>query len=469
MGCHNDEEEDDGTHSHRNEDDTGEFSSQYAIHRGYDEISLYFKECITNRKQSILLTVDFRQSTKAKILIDFIYKLIVVIMTRTKLSSIDELAEGIGAPLKEDDVSVILFGDSQIEEENRPDSDMIEDDSQIGRALGDFRRVIEAIPIEKDWNEEFRQISTESQNLESDYYLDYFIDGSIRTKYIGELVTPQGSGGPLMVASIGAVAVRVDYDTMRVKPSNAKSKLFVYLVDNISDTAKERIKRKLEQMDPPVNSIFLSQEEAQGNIRGKAGGKARSEMHSIEIEVAKSINSNRRWIAVDGALRKNEFIDLDRAIGIAKSFGSKVIFLGDGKPKTISHLAKMGRGERSKVYRYKILSSKEDSEEKETLEKIGFWYLRIREPPPEMMPLGGIVKVDISLKDDKKYNDITEVADKLSESILKIANPSIFPRPRWPSFVYPVRVAEECLEPLLYTPDEFLRLGISLKRVMYNA
>jgi len=390
-------------------------------------------------------------------------------MPYTKLGSIDQIAEVIGRHLKEEDISVVLFGDSPIEEETRPDIDMIDDNNQIGRALGDFRRTIEAIPIENNWNTEFRKINI-NEGLNNEYLLNYFIDGSIRTKYLGELITSNGSGGALMLASIGAIAVKIDYGSNKVLPVITKSKLYVYMISNLSDTTKERIKNELGKLDPPVNVEFLTQEETQENIRGTAGGKARNEMHNTEIEVAKvarSINPDLGWIVIDGALRKKEFIELDRAIGVAKSFGQKVIFK-EGGTKTISYLAGMKKGERSKVYRYKILSSNNESDEKDTLERIAFWYLRIREPPPEMIPLGGIVKVDLSLKENNEFNNITEIADNLSESILKIADPSIFPRPRWPSFLYPIRVAEEYLEPILYSREEFLRLGISLKRVMYN-
>jgi hypothetical protein len=386
---------------------------------------------------------------------------------KSRIESIDKMAGSIGHPLRKEGISIILFGDSAVEEETKPDSDMIDDNIQIGKAVGDNRRAIEATPIEQYLDGEFRAVPYPG-DLDSEYQLDYFIDGSIRTKYIGEIVTPSGRGGALMAASLGAVAVRVDYQSMKVKPAIFKSELVVYMVNDIPDSTKDVIKNNLDNLTPPVLTEFITQEQAQMNIRGSAGGKARSKMHSIEIDVAKSIGHDRKWIAVDGALRKKEFIDLERAIGIAKSFGGKVTFLGSGRPKTISYLAKMKKGERSPVYRYSILNPSEESEEKDSLEKIAFWYVRIRQPPPEMMPLGGIVKIDISYKESSQYHNITEVADKISASILRIADPSIFPRPRWPSFVYPVRVAEECLQPLLFSDDEFLRLGVSLKSVMYN-
>ena len=92
-------------------------------------------------------------------------------MPNSKLSIIDDLAEGIGAPLRDEDISVILFGDSPVEEETRPDGDMTEDDMQIGRALNDFRRVIGAIPLEKNWSEEFRKINP-NQSKTSEFAID---------------------------------------------------------------------------------------------------------------------------------------------------------------------------------------------------------------------------------------------------------------------------------------------------------
>lgn len=379
---------------------------------------------------------------------------------------IDKLADGIGTPLKNEDISIVLFGDSPIEEETRPDSDMIEDEIQISRALGNSKRVIEAFPIE-DFSADFRKVPF-LETVNEDYALEYFIDGSIRTKYLGEIITANGTGGALMIASLGAISVKIDRNKWKVVPHNSLTRLIVYMTGGLPDTTKTNIKAKLNSLSQAVNVEFIELGEAESNIRSSAGGKARSEMHKTEIDVAKSIGSDRKWIAVDGALRKKEFIDLERAIGIAKSFGGKVIFVGRGKSKTISHLARMKVGERTKVYRYRSLSNDVDTDERDTLEKIAFWYLRIRQPPPEMMPLGGIVKVDIAYKSDDAYEDLTGTADELSGSILRLSDPSIFPRPRWPSFAYPVRVAEECLEPLLYSKEEFMRLGISLKRVMYN-
>jgi hypothetical protein len=111
-------------------------------------------------------------------------------MHRTKLDAIDQIANAVGDPLRREEISISFFGDSIIEEETRPDTDMRDDDRQIANAIGDFRRAIEAFPIEENWRTEFREIKPPLE-LDQEYPLDYFIDGCIRTKYLGELIMPQ--------------------------------------------------------------------------------------------------------------------------------------------------------------------------------------------------------------------------------------------------------------------------------------
>ena len=67
---------------------------------------------------------------------------------------------------------------------------------------------------------------------------------------------------------------------------------------------------------------------------------------------------------------KKEFMELNKAIGIAKSFSRKVVFMGGGKPKSISHLSKMKKWERSKIYRYRIVGENKESEH------IGFYEVK---------------------------------------------------------------------------------------------
>ena len=382
----------------------------------------------------------------------------------TRIDLIDLIGKKIGEPLKNEEAEISLFGDSPLEETQRPDMDMLEDDDQISKALGSRRRFIEAESISNDLPENFKSI-IDDKNDDEEFYLEYFIDGSIRTKYIGEILI--GSfGGPMVASNVGAIASKVDYNRRTVTPFASESNLSIYFPGSLPDS----LKLKLKQIESEIKDLqveFLEVGESEATLRSSAGGKARNNMHEVEIDVAKNkLPEQRGWLAIDGALRKAEFYSLPKTIGIAKSFSAKVFFLGnDGKPpRTISHLAKLKRGERTTIYKYKRVNS--ENEDGIDIEKSVFWYLRLRESPPEMSPLGGIVKIDIVINEDKEANDPSIIADKLSYSVMKVMNPSIFPRPRWPSFVYPVRVSEEYMASLLFTEMEFNRLGVILRSVM---
>ena len=161
-------------------------------------------------------------------------------MYKSRLEIIDEMASSIGTPLKSEDVSIVLFGDSPIEEETRPDADMVEDEVQISKAIGNYKRAIEAFPIE-DFSE-FRKIPL-SKAINEEYTLDYFIDGSIRTKYLGELINSNGTGGALMIASLGAISVRAEKNSTKLIPHNSKTSLIVYMTGELPDTTKNNIKQ----------------------------------------------------------------------------------------------------------------------------------------------------------------------------------------------------------------------------------
>ncbi len=384
-------------------------------------------------------------------------------MVSNRIELIDLIAKKIAEPLKKEEAEISLFGDSPLEETQRPDMDMLEDDEQIRKALGSGRRFIEAESLTNDKPEDFKSVVDET-NDDKEFYLEYFIDGSIRTKYIGEILI--GSfGGPMVASNVGAIASKVDYKLRKVIPFSSKTNLTIYFPGSLPDSLKSRLKQ-IEKDIKELQVEFLEVGDSESTLRSSAGGKARNKMHTVEIDVAETeLPEQRGWLAIDGALRKHEFYSLPKTIGIAKSFSPKVFFLGnDGKPaRTISHLAKLRRGERTTIYKYKSINSDDDGID---FDKLVFWYLRLRESPPEMSPLGGIVKIDIGLDNIEEAEDISSVADKLSYSVMKVMNPSIFPRPRWPSFVYPVRVSEEYLESLLFTEMEFNRLGVILRSVM---
>jgi hypothetical protein len=384
-----------------------------------------------------------------------------------RLELFENAVKMLGKIFKDEHYDVSLFGDSPIMEESYPDTDMVEDENQLRSIFGGD--IPQAIPVEQNYNDIFIDVN-KKDHYSDEYKLTHFIDGSLRTKYIGELIDKSGKGGPIVLGNIGAVVTTVDYNTFNVKLNNLKTKLIFFIPKILPDTSLWNIQSNFQSLENnfKIDLETISLQESKGDLKYHAQSKTRRRMHEIEVEIAKEINDrDKKWVVIDGALRISEFWNLNNTIGVAKSFGTKIEFLDMGGLKTISFLSKMRKGKRSLVFRYKLgkNSKTDETEEKINFEKIAFWYLRIRESPPEMAPLGGIVKVDIKY-DEKQEEFITEIANKLSYSILRISDPSIYPLPRWPSFLYPIRICEQYLREILLNQDEFLRLGISIKKIM---
>jgi hypothetical protein len=97
--------------------------------------------------------------------------------------------------------------------------------------------------------------------------------------------------------------------------------------------------------------------------------------------------------------------------------------LGDGKRLGITtYLSRIREGQRSAVFKTA------------RGEKVAFWYLRLRTYPP-MDPLGGLVKVDFKLEEDELTDEVKALIDEISADVYAMRSPSVYPYPRWPSFV----------------------------------
>jgi len=181
-------------------------------------------------------------------------------------------------------------------------------------------------------------------------------------------------------------------------------------------------------------------------------GKARDIMHSLEHEVAEGLDRGDDWLVMDGAIRKEEFLKLDNTIGLAKSFSRKPVFdLGDGRPLMITtYLSRIRDGERSAVFKK---------------EKVGFWYVRLRTYPP-MEPLGGLVKIDFRLDEEGLSQETIRLIDEISAEIYALRSPSVYPYPRWPSFIYPIRLTEQIMRSMHINKEIIGYYGRELKRVI---
>lgn len=324
--------------------------------------------------------------------------------------------------------------DAPIEEERRGDPDQRDDDANFDR-----ERVV--YNIEGIQKKDVKDLSFNEK-------VKFFLDGSLRTKFIGEYVD-QDSSFPILTAEVACCALK--RDAKKLHPVSVNWLLtFIFPHKDtglLSDTQYKKLKdlgEKFIDSGSRIRVDFLQKSDTR-DVRYSMQGKARDIMHTLEHETARElVRNNDEWLIMDGAIRKAEFLSLNNTIGVAKSFSRKPIFqVDDSNSYNITrYLSTIGEGQRSAVFKQNSQSD------------VAFWYLRIRTFPP-MEPLGGFVKIDYKLGDASLNADAEETIDQLSAEIYSMRSPSVYPYPRWPSFLYPIRLAEETMQSA-FINDEML-------------
>ena len=337
--------------------------------------------------------------------------------------------------------------DVPIEEERRGDPDQRDDDLNFSQGKNVCVSLEPTLP----------QGKKRIDNVSYRPRLIYFLDGSLRTKYLGDYIEGERSF-PILASEVSCAVVKREGKLLR--PCKVDKRLvFIFPHKNtglISDTIYEKLEelnRRWEEANSFLRIDFLRKERQDiRDVRYSMLGKARDIMHSLEHEVAEGLDRGDDWLVMDGAIRKEEFLKLDNTIGLAKSFSRKPVFdLGDGRPLMITtYLSRIRDGERSAVFKK---------------EKVGFWYVRLRTYPP-MEPLGGLVKIDLRLDEEELSQETTKLIDEISAEIYTLRSPSVYPHPRWPSFIYPIRLAEEIMRSMYINKEIIGYYGRELKRVI---
>jgi hypothetical protein len=222
------------------------------------------------------------------------------------------------------------------------------------------------------------------------------------------------------------------------------------------------MRKKLDQTGSFSRIEFLKKADVTGDIRNSLLGKVRSLMHSMEHEVAGNLpRAGTDWLIMDGAIRKQEFLNLENTIGVAKSFSRKPVFsINKGQLLTLSaYMRNIRDGERSCVF---VKNTPTDP----ILKEVVFWYVRIRTFPP-MEPLGGIVKIDLKLPNNKELsNSDASLIDDISSEIFHMRAPTVYPWPRWPNYIYPIRTAEMYMSSTFLSPFSLSQIGQEMKIMM---
>ncbi|MGB9887124.1 MAG: hypothetical protein ACPLRW_09015 [Moorellales bacterium] len=353
-------------------------------------------------------------------------------------------------------VEVLPAVGKAVEDYLHPDPEELED-ALINREANEITAFAET--PEPSFNALYRPTPPLPRTQEN--FFRFFIDGSIRTYFVGT-----GMEGtrtfPIMLAQVGAAAIeRYPDGTLRVLA--ARHKVLVLLPKGARGVS-DAVWHQLEAASPPGGGLVeihnvdkahvLSPDEGQtSDLRNKAGAKARHRMHELETELIRETDAyrnDRSWAILDGAVKLDDFIVAPYLIGVAKSFRKDPQF----------YFGRTGRGRREArrditailaglphAHRTVAFSAYDG--------KVAFWYVRLREQGELDYPLMGVVKVELPRPDGTPVE--ADLADLISRAL--VAERSVTPYGldrRWHCHLYPIFMAEQAIKNRFFSHEVLL-------------
>lgn len=350
------------------------------------------------------------------------------------------------------EIKILPATGGAVEELQHPDQDEIEDAiiNKDDNVIVDFAE--DPVPSITNIYRPTPPLSRKERHL-----FRFFIDGSIRTYFLATGVEARRTF-PIELAQIGSALIYREDDGL-LKAARNVQKILLLLPkkdQGISDSLWNEISNlnKPDWLEIVDFSLSDKLADARNDPRDKAGARARSEMHRLEIELMKSTESVRNenaWLVLDGAVRfiedevwehwkgmGNPFL-----IGVAKSFRKDPTFqLGRGSSKRrdiTSILAGLPHAHRTVAF------SAYNG-------RVAFWYVRLREQKEVDYPLMGVVKVEIPRPNQEAMP--AELADLLSRALVAERNVTPYGLDRrWHCSLYPIFIAEQVIKCRFYSRD----------------
>lgn len=289
----------------------------------------------------------------------------------------------------------------------------------------------------------------------------FFIDGSIKTYFLGTGIEADRSF-PIELSQIGAAVIKREANgTLKVLENKREILLLLPKYGGgISDTLWDKINELekpewLKIVDFTLPDPFS---DSKKDPRDKAGAKARSEMHRMEIDLIKTTDSHRNedsWLIIDGSVKFIEKEIWDHwannpgpyIIGVAKSFKKDVVFKFGRRTQEHKDITNL-LAELPHCHRTAVFKASEDG-------KVAFWYVRIREQREVDYPLMGVVKVEIPRPDGSPVP--TELADLISRALVAERNVTPYGADRrWHNSLYPIYIAEQVIKNSFFSKEVIL-------------
>lgn len=350
--------------------------------------------------------------------------------------------------LIEKNIKILPAVGGAVEDLVHPDQDEIEDKiiNKEDEIINSFAEIPEPNP---------KNIYFETLPLfrKEKHLFKYFIDGSLRTYFLGTGI--EGSRTfPIELAQIGAALVSRDNDG-HLKALKVKRKIVLLIPkyqSGISDTLWLEINKIKLPDEIKIEDYTIPDKlsDMKSDLRDKAGAKARSLMHKLEGELIKETDNLRNddnWLIIDGSVKFveediwNSLMNKPYVIGVAKSFRKDPMFeLG---------LKKIERKDLTNIlsdlpHNYRTAAFKAFDG------KIAFWYVRMREQKEVDYPLMGVVKVEIPCPNKRLVN--SELINLISSALVAERNVTPYGLDRrWHCSIYPIYIAEQIIKNNFYS------------------
>lgn len=289
------------------------------------------------------------------------------------------------------------------------------------------------------------------------HLLRYFLDGSARTFFLGDVVEGERRS-PVHVAQIGAATV-FRKDNGQVKVAKSKHQ-FVLMMDKSALSFGDKVKAVVDAAGERYKFHDTMEEDGETEKtspgkepRSRAAHKAHHLMAELEDLLGRGLDRKEgQWLVLDGSLGKDlhAWHDVPNFLGVTKSFSREPKFklpgTRGGSIVNLYHLLK-DLPFSSRTCAFSARSG-----------KMAVWYVRLREQKHLDYPLMGVVKVEYP-------NHGTEAVP--SEAINEISSALVAERQvtphgkdiRWHAHLYAIYLAEQAVKNG-FVSNEVLKAGM---------
>lgn len=353
------------------------------------------------------------------------------------------------------EINVLPATGGAVEYLHRPDADEI-DDALLNAEIDHVREFAEDPAPSRAAN----YIPVPPLPRPEKHLFRYFIDGSLRTYFLGTGIERERTF-PIELAQIGAACVyRHDDGSLSLLPPKTKILLLAPKGNNgISDGVWDQLSKLNVSADFEIRNIneetVHTKSGKEIDPRTRAGGIARNQMHKIEIAQIKQSEGRRNadsWLILDGAVKIDEFIKAPYLIGVAKSFDKKPRFhFGKGQDRDLDVTGLLARLD----YAHRTPAFLAHGGQ------VAFWYVRLWEQKELDYPLMGVVKVELPTPDRRPVS--VDLVNLLSRALVAERNVTPYGKDtRWHCHLYPIYCAERAIK------DRFMSQEVLMGHIRWH-